>query len=283
MPVLRTPDGHARLWRAHDLDDVEVLHVAFRRHAFDPHTHDTFATSIVDRGAGAIRYRGETHVAPAGRLVLLDPWETHTGEVFSAEGWHYRNLYPGPGLLERLAAEETGRIHCAPFVPHFPEPVVRDPELAAAMDTLHGSLGSSGDALERQSRLLSVYANLLARHAKPSPGWRPAGREPRAVALVREYLEAHQARNVSLDELSAVANLSKYHLLRVFRRTVGLSPHAYLNQLRVGRAKALLSSGVPVAMAAREAGFVDQSHLTKRFKGVFGVTPGRYAREVVTR
>lgn len=276
-------EEHARLWRAHDLEDVEVLHVAFRRHSFDRHTHSAFATSIIDRGAGAIWYRGETHVAPAGSLVLLDPGETHTGEVIGEEGWNYRNLYPNPALLERLVGEAAGRDEGGRSLPHFPEPIVRDAELAAAMDGLHRSLGSPKSALERQSGLLYTYARLLTRHAKPSLRWRPAGWEPRAVARAREYLEACYAQNVSLDELSSVVNLSKFHLLRVFQQTVGLPPHAYLNQIRVWRAKELLSAGVPIAVAAQETGFVDQSHLTRRFKGVLGVTPGQYVRESARR
>lgn len=271
---------HARLWRAHDLEEVEVLHVAFRRHSFDRHTHGAFATSIVDRGAGAIWYRGETHVAPAGCLVLLDPEEPHTGEVISEAGWQYRNLYSDPGLLQRLVTEEAGWHGGGRLLPHFPRPIVRDPDLAATMDRLHHALKSPGSSLERQSWLLLAYARLLARHAEPSsPRWTPAGREPRAVALAREYLESSCARNVSLDELASVVNLSKFHLLRVFQEAVGLPPHAYLNQVRVRRVKELLSAGMPIATAAQQAGFVDQSHLTKRFKGVLGITPGQYVRQ----
>lgn len=271
-------EERATLWREPDLEDLEIFHVAYRRHSFDRHNHGAFATSIVDRGAGSIWYRGETHVAPAGCLVLLDPGETHTGAVIGEEGWSYRNLYPNPALLERLVGEAAGWDEGGRFLPHFPKPVVRDAELAAAMDRLHRSLESPKSTLERQSRLLYTYTRLLARHAKPSPRWRPAGREPRAVALAREYLETCYAHNVSLDELSSIANLSKYHLLRVFQQTVGLPPHAYLNQIRVGRVKKLLSDGVPIAVAAQETGFVDQSHLTKRFKGVLGITPGQYVR-----
>jgi AraC-like DNA-binding protein len=215
--------------------------------------------------------------------VLLDPGEIHTGEVIAEEGWHYRNLYPEPGLLERLVTEEAGRSGKGRSLPHFPEPVVRDAELAAAMDRLHRSLDSPKSALERQSRLLLVYTRLLARHAKSPPRWRPMGREPRAVSQAREYLEARYVHNVSLDELSSVVNLSKFHLLRVFQEAVGLPPHAYLNQVRVGRVKEMLSKGVPIAVAAHETGFVDQSHLTKRFKGVLGITPGQYVRESVRR
>ncbi|MBI1877856.1 MAG: helix-turn-helix transcriptional regulator, partial [Chloroflexi bacterium] len=74
----------------------------------------------------------------------------------------------------------------------------------------------------------------------------------------------------------AISNLSPFHLLRAFRAELGLPPHAYLTQIRIERAKALLAQGWPVAQVAFETGFADQSHLTKRFKGIVGVAPGQY-------
>jgi AraC-like DNA-binding protein len=65
----------------------------------------------------------------------------------------------------------------------------------------------------------------------------------------------------------------------VFKDRVGLTPHAYQDQLRVRRAKQLLDREVPIAQAAVEAGFYDQAHLTRHFKRVMGVTPGRYVAD----
>ena len=76
--------------------------------------------------------------------------------------------------------------------------------------------------------------------------------------------------------LAAAAGLSPYYFIRVFRQAVGLTPHAYLVQLRVETAKRLLDRGQPVVEAALAAGFADQSHLTRHFKRIVGVTPGQY-------
>ena len=58
---------------------------------------------------------------------------------------------------------------------------------------------------------------------------------------------------------------------------MGLTPHAYLNHIRVLRARDLLRQGCPIAQAAVNVGFVDQSHLHRHFKRIVGVTPGQYA------
>jgi transcriptional regulator GlxA family with amidase domain len=85
--------------------------------------------------------------------------------------------------------------------------------------------------------------------------------------------------NVSLDELARQARLSRFSLIRAFRRHVGMPPHAYQLRVRIHRCRSLLVAGLPLAQIASLGGFADQSHFTKTFKKVLGVTPGRYLEE----
>ena len=91
-----------------------------------------------------------------------------------------------------------------------------------------------------------------------------------------EYLESSYAENFSLRQLASVCGISPYHLLRTFNDEIGLPPFEYQNQLRISHAKRLLRDGWSIADAAAQTGFVDQSHLTKHFKRVVGITPGKY-------
>lgn len=85
-----------------------------------------------------------------------------------------------------------------------------------------------------------------------------------------------------ISALAEHANLSVFHFTRLFHDAVGLSPYQYLDQLRVAHACELLMEGASVTTAAYDCGFGDQSHLTKRFKRILGVTPGRFVREAST-
>ena len=97
-----------------------------------------------------------------------------------------------------------------------------------------------------------------------------------AVKQVKEYIDSFYCRNISLEELSKFAHLSPFYLSRIFRKELGLSIHSYLIQVRINRAKQLLSEGYSVARAAIQTGFVDNSHLTRNFKRLVGVTPIEY-------
>jgi AraC-like DNA-binding protein len=109
------------------------------------------------------------------------------------------------------------------------------------------------------------------------------GREPVAVETARAYIHAHYDRDISVRDLAALTGLSPYHFIRVFSGQVGLTPHAYLVQVRVQQARQLLATGETPSQAALSAGFFDQSHLTRHFKRILGVTPGRYRNCVQDR
>ena len=121
---------------------------------------------------------------------------------------------------------------------------------------------------------------LVRRHADVPQQTLRLGREPAAVGQVKRYLERHYAEAVTLEGLSRLTGLSRYHLVRVFGESVGVPPHAYLRQMRVREAKKLLAAGLPVAEAAVATGFADQSHLHRWFKRLWGVTPGGYRKGV---
>jgi AraC-like DNA-binding protein len=110
---------------------------------------------------------------------------------------------------------------------------------------------------------------------------RSAGRHsntPRAIERAKQYLHDNFNELVSLDELAALAKLSRFHLLRAFARHTGMPPHTYQLQLRIDRACVLLRAGVTAAEAATQVGFADQSHFTRHFKRIWCITPGQYAR-----
>jgi AraC-like DNA-binding protein len=90
------------------------------------------------------------------------------------------------------------------------------------------------------------------------------------------HIEENYAERISLAELAAIAALSVFRFVTVFRREVGMSPHRFLCMVRVQRAKAHLRDGISPACAAIEVGFFDQSHLSRHFKSVCGMTPGQY-------
>jgi len=108
---------------------------------------------------------------------------------------------------------------------------------------------------------------------------RSVGRERPAIRKAREYMEANFNQDLSLSKLADLVSLSPYHFARAFQREIGLPPHAYLEGVRIRKAREFLDQGETVVSAALSAGYSDQSHLTHRFKRFLGITPGQYVQE----
>jgi AraC-like DNA-binding protein len=110
-----------------------------------------------------------------------------------------------------------------------------------------------------------------------SPTRTPAStRSAAAIQGVLRHIGENLNQPLSLSELAGMTGLSMWRFATVFRQQVGVAPHRYICRLRLERAQALIREGMPAATAASEAGFYDQSHLSRHFKNVFGMTPGQY-------
>jgi len=96
------------------------------------------------------------------------------------------------------------------------------------------------------------------------------------VSAAVRFSREHYAEQISLADIAAAASISPFHLTRVFKKTMGMSPHQYLVEVRVHSARALVSAGgghPSLAEVAAAVGFADQSHLTRQFKRILGTTP----------
>lgn len=261
----------ARYWRAARYGELECLAARFVSHRYALHTHETYVIGCVVAGCETFMVRGARRYAPPGHLCFVQPGEAHDGEPYGP-GYAYRMSYPTVELLQEIAAEVTGRR--ARGTPSFAEPIVPDPEGAARFADAHRALQMSG-RLAADERFISTLALILTRHARIGPP-HPVGAEPRAVERARAYLDAHFAEDVDLAALAQVAGLSRFHLIRAFRRATGLTPHAWLTDRRIRAARPLLAAGLPPSEVAQACGFADQSHLTRAFKARVGVTPGQF-------
>ncbi len=267
----------ARYWQHAAVAGVDLLRARYITHRYGRHAHETYTFGLVEAGVEEFDYGGQLLRAGPGAVALLDPEVVHTGQAASPAGWTYRVLYPEVSVV----AEVAGQLGWRHGTVRFPHTVLYDERSAVLLRSAHRA-AEHGDQLASSSLLTEALVRLLTAHASAATTLttEPAvRRSPADVRAIRELLDERIVDPPALAELSALTGLSQFALLRAFRAQTGLPPHAYLNQLRVRRARTLLDQGVTPAQVAMTTGFADQAHLTRHFKRVVGVPPGAYQRE----
>ncbi|MEK7727005.1 MAG: AraC family transcriptional regulator [candidate division KSB1 bacterium] len=276
MATVKIVPENFKLFRAPAFDDLEFAKVSHQTHVYPRHWNETYVIQVVEQGINECECRGATHRVSTGSILFINPHEIHTGCAAGATPLVYRSLYPTPELLIDVAAQYRDRNAPLPF---FPALIAEDASLAKMFLNAHRACEAGADALTSQTLLLELLASILQRHAENRSALPALGNENLAVKRAKEYLTENFNANVSLAALAKIAYLSPFHLLRAFRKTVGLPPHEYVLNLRIQRAKHLLLQGRTLSDAAYETGFCDQSHFTRHFKRIMGIPPGRYLKK----
>ncbi|MER5752359.1 AraC family transcriptional regulator [Streptomyces sp. NPDC002088] len=263
-----TSSGQAGIPRElEDLPDVVV--VDGRAQSYSGNVHEELKLVLVLGSGFTVRRRGTTFRAAPGQLVALHPDDAHSGAPDDPGSARWLIMCVSPSLIAEVAAPEAVR---------FGDPVIRDTGSAERFQAVHGSLyrpsEPPGSALTRETGVLE-FVSMLAGHA-PGGAEGERGVARRVPETVREYLRENLARNVTLDELSAVAGLSKYRLVHVCKAWFGLPPHKLHLRLRLDRSRELLRRDMAIAEVAFETGFHDQPHLTRAFAQAYGMTPAVY-------
>lgn len=248
---------------------IEQIRATYRDHRFPPHIHDSYLLGLTIAGVEEFTQAGRRYRSEAGRVRTINPGTVHGGGSGGGEAWTYQAIYVPPAFFEGLGRDDAA-------APRLRDPVIDDPVLAAAIAELFELLSTEPEALAREEALARFLALLVAR-SQLDVTLTEASREHAAVRRAREYLREHALGRLPLDTLARMVGLSKFHLLRVFKAETGLTPWQYQTQLRIDVARTMLARGEPPSQVAAACGFVDQSHMTRRFRPVVGTTPAAYA------
>ena len=251
------------------LTGVEAMSLVSNHH-FPRHAHDQFGMGLIARGAQRSWSGVGVVSAEAGDMIMVNPGEIHDGIPLGGKARGWRIVYFDPAVMAGLVNEEFSK----PV--EIARPVARDPLLARRFTRLFVCLTERHrDTLRTEEEMIRTLMRLLRRHGVER--LRSGGPSPSVAKAIRR-LESAPSEPVTLAELAALSGVSRFQLLRGFVREIGITPHAYLVQLRVRHARRLLTHAHTPAQAALLAGFADQSHLTRAFVRQFGITPGRYSQ-----
>ncbi len=226
--------------------------------------------------------KGETDILQPGAISIFEPGLVHANHPCAGDQRHLCSFYVEPAFFDDLAMQcsDGGNSSYG-----FERKTVKDRELWTRMALLHGNFFSDSRNPDLESQVIETFASLMTRHGTArlkevtGKGYSSFSNTcDTRVNLAIDYFHANLDQEIRLKELAATLGCTQFHLIRLFRAHKGLSPHAFLLQLRLEHARRLLENGRPISDTAAAAGFSDQSHLTRTFKSRYGLTPMVYKK-----
>jgi len=259
--------------------DPELPHLELRATSdgrslcYGRHSHAEFSVGLIESGRSLYLNGKQEQAVGPGDLVLMNPGAVHACRAQDqTQAWGFTLLYVDPAWLAGLQSPAGGR-----FQP-LAEKLLRRPGLSRAFRRLTQSLRRP-DAFAREQHGLDFFSLLCAGAGVAEVEW-PDARLQRAVELLHDRC----TEPLRLAEVAQVAGLSPNHLTRLFRARFGLTPHAYLNDLRLRRSRMLLrASRLPLVEVALASGFADQAHWQRQFRRQLAATPGQMRRQLAGR
>lgn len=269
-----------QFFKSRHIPELMVLKAAMNDFSYDFHAHEEYAFGVTLSGRQDFFSGGQFHRSPPGNVILLNPEEAHDGQPGGDSTLGYVMVYVSPRQLEALFADTLGRESAGQF--RSDETLMSDPALRQAILQLARLVTCQvGSRIDQEHTLYQMAAGLVQRAGK----FQPDGTSSRPDALLkraRDFILAHLEDDVSLDDISRAAHLSKYHFLRLFRQQSGMTPHRYVINCRINAARSALESGAGPNDVAFRYGFADLSHFNRRFKRIYGMTPHQYQRSVAS-
>lgn len=255
--------------RAPALGGLDMIRARFDSRSSPRHMHDELEIGIIESGRRLVQWRGREFIVDAGSILVFAPGEVHAGFPIGPVPTIYRSVLLPESIIASsdLGSRARRTLQCG-------DPVSRDAAAFKRMREAMVSLESGRTDGPTEREFMSTVRDVLTQLADRSPCL-PVDGHP-AVDVARTYIHEHYREPIRLALLASMSGVSALYLIRLFRRVTGLTPAAYLVQVRVLEALRQIREDVGLSEVACSTGFADQSHLTRFFKRLVGVPPGAY-------
>ncbi|MDD2879438.1 MAG: AraC family transcriptional regulator [Rhodoferax sp.] len=260
-------------WQVSPCEQVEFVRASMGVCGLPQHFHDVWSVGLILQGSCSFNANGQSHLAPMGSLFILPPYEVHACGAASADVV-YAVLYVEDAVMQDAASclgaqvmRQAQRVWQGLAQPDH------SPEAASSRQAIFDAavqVDSVAVALDWLARLDNVLAAPSSFTLGP--------RQPQLHPLQR-WFHAHWSQHLDLAQTERAMPRSRSQVIRSFRNATGLTPGAYLRQLRVQKSRHWIGR-MPLADVAQQFGFADQAHFSREFKRVFGMAPGRFGRVV---
>lgn len=237
---------------------------------FPNHFHEYYVIGFIESGKRHLTCKNKEYIIDAGDLVLFNPFDNHACQQADEKTLDWRSININESIMEETVRQITG----IGYLPKFTTTAAHHSESVLLLSELHQLIMEQRKDFKKEEVFFFLIEQLIKEYTEPVK--ESLSEVSEEIQKSCTYMENHYGELITLDDLSELSGLNKYTLLRNFTKQRGVTPYQYLEAIRISEAKKLLENGIDPLEAAMKTGFTDQSHFTKFFKKLIGLTPRQY-------
>lgn len=237
---------------------------------FNRHSHETFVISVIGSGEIEVEFhlQAKTSFSP-GQIVVFNPNQVHATKSKTKTSLNYYSLYINAQWYKNNV--DTKPLHVQNII--------------AEQNLYHDLVNSYNEIIlnnqKTNNTLEKTMKHILKKYLAKMDYKEDNEYEKVFFENVEKYILDNLKEQITLEDIAKAVDYNESYITRVFKKRCGLSPHAYLVNKRVEKAKRKLfdDKDIDLAELSNEIGFYDQSHFSKAFKRVLAITPNKYKKE----
>lgn len=258
-------------------ENITVLDATMSDFSYSKHAHEEYSLGVTLQGRQDFFCQNSFHKSASGNVLIFNPEDVHDGHSGGEQTLKYKMLYIHPDefrpLFSSLGYQQQSILRLS-------HPMTDNPILRHQILRLSSTIQQANySKIEFESGLFQIAQSMVTMSGNLDLGTQNSKRIDKLLLRARDYILASLEHNISIDDIANVATMSKFHFIRQFRQQFGITPHQYVLSCRVNLARRIIESGKSLNQAAFEAGFADDSHLSRHFKRIYGLTPKRFQKQ----
>ncbi len=265
-------DIHIKQWTSNAHKGLTLAQTQYSTFEFPPHFHTYYVLLVVEAGVNEGFTGKDRYTIEPGSLLIINPGEIHAGKSYQQQFLQFSSFLVEAAYMKEVLGK-NGFTNSGDLV--FPSlPIVQHTSGAQVSSLCQAFQEASLEGIEEAAA--DLFCRLIHDYNAQGKKLPLAQLDKGYIAKAKQYIEDHYDGSWELAQLAAHCDISPYHLIREFRRHIGLTPLAYLRNFRIERAKEMLQHKHSVTEIAHAVGFYDHSHFLRNFKKLTGMLPSQY-------
>lgn len=258
-----------KIFKDKQLPFLELRYSNSNKH-YKKHFHDTFSLGINEQGLSIYTNNDKAYTLDdSSGLSIVNPYAVHSCNSCTEVLNIYYMLYLDVSWCRDIQKSIDDR--AIDFV-NLPVDILEDKNFYDEYLDLCKFLFSDSYILDKEDMVIDFFVKFFSLYLHKSEVPNISEEFDEIVS----YLQENYKENISIEELSKLFNLNTFYIIRLFKSKINLTPHAFMINLKINKAKELLQNGYSIVDTALECGFFDQSHFHRNFTKIVATTPKEY-------